>query len=331
MRAIIFIVIVTLFALPLGGCGLLQREKEMPPVSEGDRPPVTNRQLRETVFYFPDSNWKTIVPVRLRIPWEEGIAKATLRYTIAGHTPHEVQEAGLSPLLPAGTEILGLSIKDGLARVDLTEAFLNYPPERERLLIYGLIYTLTEFPTISKVQVLVGGKKPELPGGMPVGEPLTRELGVNLEIAAGLENLSDTERVTLYFLYPPGSKALYTPVMRVIPPAGDLVTAAVTELLRGPVPGGTLFSAIPRGVALQAVTVKNGKATVRLTGDLAGNGGGQLAADQIRHQIGLTLTEIPGITEVQVLVDGKKPEFPYGVNFPELFGRPDQWNLLNGG
>ena len=314
------------------GCTLLNREgQEAHPPPNGDRLPEPRIQTRETVFYLPDGNWRVLVPVRIHIPWEEGIARATIGYLTEGNTPQQALDAGLMPLLPAGTEVLGVTIRDGLARVDLSRNFLSYTPENERLVIYGLIYTLTEFPTITKVELLVEGQKPELPGMMPSAVDYSRAFGVNLEVAEGLDDdFANTEQITLFYLLPSADSVFYVPVTRVVPKTEDRVWAVVDELLKGPAWQDVLLTAIPRSITLDSVSVQGTKATLRLSGDLASAGGGQLAADYIRQQLALTLTEIPGIMEVEVLVDGEHPRFGPGIQFPDTFGRPKLWNLVDG-
>lgn len=323
------ILVVAVLVVLLSGCSLLKREtQEPPPIPNGDRPPDPGIKKRETVLYLPDQERQLVVPVRVNIPWEEGIARAAVSYLIEGKIPTEVQNKGLVALLPAGTEILGISIRDGLARIDFNREFLNYNPEHERLIINGLVYTLTEFPTITRVEIMVENSKPQLPGGTSISEPFTREAGLNLEVPDHVQDATKTERVTLYFLLQAEDCAYYVPLSRVIPAKDDPVLAVMEELLKGPSPGGVLLTAIPRGVTLESLSVQSGKVTLRLGGDLGAAGGGQLAADRIKHQLALTLTEVTGIMEVEVLVNGALAKFAPGISFPQSFGRPKQWNVV---
>ncbi|MCR3922115.1 MAG: GerMN domain-containing protein [Firmicutes bacterium] len=328
MRKWMSILLVLLLFLT-SGCTLLQKDTEGPPQNEDrlPQPPVNLPNLRETVLYLPDKTWQLLVPVRVYIPWEEGIAKATLQYCTEGYLPSTVASLGFKPLLPAGTTVLGLSVRDGLARVDFSEEFLSYPPEYERFIINGLTYTLTEFSTISKVETLVENEHPLLPGDTATDEPFTREFGLNLEISSDVDDFAQTQRVVLYFLYELDDRIFYVPVSRVVKEPEDWLKAVAEELLRGPVLGGTLFSAVPRGLTLQNVQVQGSKVILRLSGQVA-VGGGQVAVDRFRHQLGLTFTDINGITEVEVLLDGELPNFGPDITFPTSFGRPKQWNLV---
>ena len=320
------ILIMAVLAVLLTGCSLLNREPQEPPIQNGDRQPEPGIKMRETVLYLPDQERHVVVPVRVNIPWEEGIARATVSYLVEGNVPTEVQDKGLAPLLPAGTQILGISIRDGLARIDFSREFLNYDPKHERLVINGLVYTLTEFSTITKVEIMVENSKPQLPGGTSISEPFSRESGLNLEVSDAVQETTEASRVTLYFLLQAGDYAYYVPLSRVIPVKDDPVLSVMEELLKGPSPG-VLLTAIPRGVTLESLSVQSGKVTLRLAGELGAAGGGQLAADRIRHQLALTLTEVSGVMGVEVLVNGAPAKFAPGISFPQSFGRPKQWNV----
>ncbi|MDW7650914.1 MAG: GerMN domain-containing protein [Bacillota bacterium] len=322
------ILLLMILLLLITGCTLRKQSEPTPPPQNGDRLPEPGLKTRETVFYLPDQDWRVLVPVRIHIPWEEGIARATVGYLTEGNLPAQAMDTGLIPLLPAGTEVLGLAIRDGLARIDLSSSFLDYNPEDERMVINGLVYTLTEFPTITDVEILVEGEKAEFPGMTTTGV-FGREFGVNLEVAEGLDDFSQTDRITLYFLLPAGENVFYVPVTRVIPEPEDRVFTVIEELLKGPAFSNILMTSLSAGVTLESTRVQGGKVTVHFSGDLTSGGGGQLAADRIRHQLALTLTEITGITEVEVLVDGQQPTFPPGVQFPETFTRPKLWNLID--
>src|SRR5699024_1071369 len=86
---------------------------------------------------------------------------------------------GLSPIIPVGTEIKGITVDEdtGLCKIDFTGEVLNYETEKEEEnLINGVVYTLTEFPAINEVQVMIDGEVvPALKHGTEVGGPLRRD------------------------------------------------------------------------------------------------------------------------------------------------------------
>lgn len=99
-----------------------------------------------------------------------------LRALIEGPTPVESDE-GLSTSIPADTLLLGLSIDDGLATVDLSREFevgggsLNILSR-----LAQVVYTLTQFPTVDEVLFHLDGMPVEVFSGEGVvlGDPVRR-------------------------------------------------------------------------------------------------------------------------------------------------------------
>jgi spore germination protein GerM len=81
-------------------------------------------------------------------------------------------------IFPPGVRVVALQIKDGLAEVDFSQEILKSDiggSLHEMLLVSSLVNTLTEFPAITRVQLLVEGKKIDTIGGhTDVLDPLKR-------------------------------------------------------------------------------------------------------------------------------------------------------------
>ncbi len=84
--------------------------------------------------------------------------------------------------IPKGTRLLSVSLKDEVAYVNFSEEFKkNHPGGSlgEILTIYSVVDTLTEFPEIKKVQILIGGAVVEtLAGHIDLTSPLERDLSM---------------------------------------------------------------------------------------------------------------------------------------------------------
>jgi hypothetical protein len=84
-------------------------------------------------------------------------ARAALTQLLSGPTSAE-RRAGLHTQLPPGTKLLGLTISDGVATVDLSAPFAAGGAvlgDRGRLA--QVVYTLTQFPTVNGVRFRVDG------------------------------------------------------------------------------------------------------------------------------------------------------------------------------
>jgi germination protein M len=274
--------------------------------------------------YFLEGRGDYLLPVTIALPWTEGVARAALEKLIEGPTPAQEMRFGLSSPVPPTTEVLGITIRDGLAKLDLSGSFLSYDPGEERSVLNSIVFTLLQFPTVKDVQLLVEGIAPEVfPGGTPGKGAFSRERGINPEVTEDISNFEDIQLVTLYFCTVLGDNHIfYVPVSRVVVGNEDIFKVTIEELLKGPRPGGFLFNELPAGTKLLNFTLKEGTLLVNFSRELLNYKGGLSGEKNILSQVVLTLTEIPGVEQVQLLIEGKNTILNYGTSFQEPLLRP---------
>lgn len=136
---------------------------------------VLTGETREIVLYFSDESGQHLVSELREVPKVEGIARAVMQELIAGPSV----DSGLLPTIPVGTQLLDINVRpDGLCLVDLSgELVQNHPggSMNEEMTVYSVVNTLTQFPTIQEVQILVDGQKVEtIAGHMDVSTTMAR-------------------------------------------------------------------------------------------------------------------------------------------------------------
>jgi hypothetical protein len=95
---------------------------------------------------------------------------------LAGPTEEE-QRLGFSSAIPAGTELLGVSIDDRIATVDLSARFGTGGGSASMMgRVAQVVFTLTQFPTVDAVLFELDGEPVTALGGegLLLGEPQTR-------------------------------------------------------------------------------------------------------------------------------------------------------------
>lgn len=272
---------------------------------DGEMAIAEDEGMRKTVMYFRDSDGY-LVPVMRKIPWTEGIARTTLNNMVDSAELREtLSPTGLIPVIPAGTEILGMSINEdtGLCKVDFSEDVLNNQSDKEEeSFIKGVVYTLTEFPTIKEVQILVGGKAlPSLKFGGNISKPLARE---NINLIGKIDE--GRSKVVVYYKGMNNEEfEYYVPVtIPTLAPVAN-VYSALDLLFEGPPGDVGLFSDIPRDVMLHGVEVKDGTAYVDISYDSYSESSQDGIFSEIVKNIGLTLSQFEEIENVELLVDGE--------------------------
>ncbi|MCR5724057.1 MAG: GerMN domain-containing protein [Treponema sp.] len=102
---------------------------------------------------------------------------ANIRQLLAG--PNQAERAkGCMSLIPEGTRLLSASVRNGIAMLNFSEEFEYNPVGVEGYLgqLMQIVFTATEFSTVSGVQILIDGQKREYLGseGVWIGSPLSR-------------------------------------------------------------------------------------------------------------------------------------------------------------
>lgn len=135
---------------------------------------------REATLFFvaiaPDGSVSR-KPVKRMLPKSDSPLTDSINALLAGPLPSERGKNCMS-LIPEGSKLLGASIKNGIATLDFNEQFEfnGLGVEGYVAQLMQIVYTSTEFSTVSSVQFLIEGKRREYLGseGQWIGTPLSR-------------------------------------------------------------------------------------------------------------------------------------------------------------
>jgi hypothetical protein len=142
----------------------------------GQRPTATPAPAREIgVQTWFSRNGKLFVTQR-SVPVTAGVGRGALDRLLTGPSAAE-NAAGLRSQIPAGTTLRGLRISAGIATADLSSSFESAAsPSAMPLRIAQVVYTLTQFPTVTGVRFAIDGQGKTVVGGVPVQSPQTRAM-----------------------------------------------------------------------------------------------------------------------------------------------------------
>ena len=279
---------------------------------------------RLTLLYVADTHGRYVMPVTYDMPWEEGIAKAAVRHLVEGGPAHEfLTTNGLRAVLPAGTKILGMTVKeDGECIIDFSREFLMAADEiHEQLILDSITFTLTEFSTIDRVTIWVEGEPlTRMNHGTSV-ETLSRALGIN----ASASPKGTGTAVTVYMRMDSLAGGTFlVPVTRPVATVSDLAVAALEQLIGGPGDVTGLSAVMPVTTRIQKLSLEGSTVTVDFSDDLAATED----LDVTVAAIVLTLTDLPNIDEVMLTIGGQNIQLASGRILSEPVFRPSSTNPL---
>ncbi|OGO58889.1 MAG: hypothetical protein A2V85_12110 [Chloroflexi bacterium RBG_16_72_14] len=101
-----------------------------------------------------------LVPVLREVPETRAVATAAMRELLAGPNEKELSASpAMYTAIPEGTELLGLSIEDGVATVDLSGEYASGGGSAGMFgRLAQVVYTLTQFSTVDKVLFELDGE-----------------------------------------------------------------------------------------------------------------------------------------------------------------------------
>ncbi|MBI9104657.1 MAG: GerMN domain-containing protein [Spirochaetales bacterium] len=139
-------------------------------------------QIRKSRLYFVkvDSEGNISLKGIIRpIYYTDSPLTETITNLLKGLSASEMNQ-GLLSLIPEGTQLISVSVKNGTANLNFTEEFLfnSFGVEGYTAQLEQIVFTTLEFSTVESVQILIGGVKKDfmgIEGGPYIGEPLNRD------------------------------------------------------------------------------------------------------------------------------------------------------------
>jgi len=148
-----------------------------PPPAAAPRP-VRTRTARLWFVKLDDDGAIELAPVSRLLPAGDSPLGDNLAALLAGPTTAE-SRSGVVSLIPAGTAVRSVTVKGDTAVIDFNEQFRfnALGIEGLRAELRQVVWAATEFPTVSRVQVLIEGRRVDYlaPEGAAVGQPLGRD------------------------------------------------------------------------------------------------------------------------------------------------------------
>lgn len=309
MKKAIYILCIILLLIQVMGCDAQLLVDQVTPNGEGNEDADIQAENEHrgqdqfTVLYFLDPLGAYLFPLSFAVP--EGTSVQELaKHLSAGPIR---KEWGQSPL-PGGISIADIDVTGELVRINLkaSSSFPGFEADQEELLVRSLVYTLTSFAGIEAIEFLQGSDKPGMPFELLARQNFFTRADLDLN---PLEKREGGSAVRLWFS---SKDVLYMVPVSHYPdkiPQGipDLALLLVNALIEGPGDYLPLLKPFPDGAEVLSVRVVDQTLEIDFNRLFVENfSGGSAQEWAILNSLVLTLTEIPGIQEVQILVEGRK-------------------------
>lgn len=271
-----------------------------------------NEEVTEMVpreLYLIDKNG-LVASQTLELPKLESneVATQVLEHLVKDGPVSSMLPNGFQAVLPAGTEILGLNLKeDGTMVVDVSEEFKNYQPEDEVKILQAMTYTLTQFDNVNRVQLLINGHEQNVMpvDGTPIGNGYSRGNGINIE-ESNTTDLLSSKPVTMYYPAEHNENRYYVPVTQYIESEEneELYTSIVKSLLEGPGYNSNIIHVFNSNTVLEEnPKLNDGILQIKFNEAILMDDEKSIIADEVMETLVRTLTEQEDIEAVEIKVE----------------------------
>ncbi len=241
-----------------------------------------------TLYYLDAENDSQFVsvPGKLSTPTaEEAVSEAFLKLK----TPESKK---LVPAIPADVKLLSLSVSDTVCKTELSSRYEKLADTTKSAATASLVKTICSIDNIDRVIISCNG--------VVVGEFNANDFLINSP-----RTYYDVYTVNLYFANADFDGLQADSETISLSPDTTLEYTVISRLL-SPSSSGKLKSAVPDGTRLNDVYVSEGMCVVDLSREFVDN----VIHDELHEGIAIysivnTMTELPMIDSVKILVDGK--------------------------
>lgn len=168
MRIFIVLLLLLLSLISIAGC-----DKEQ--VKDSAKAATTQAVQQSFIVYRAAADGsERLLPEKLSV---KDNGKSLMENALQSLVATKPRDAKYNDVVPIGTKVLGLKVENGTAFADFSKELIKkgQGSYEEMMLCYAIVNTLTEFPEVKRVQILIEGKKVvSLGGHIDVEEPLTR-------------------------------------------------------------------------------------------------------------------------------------------------------------
>ncbi len=263
----------------------------------------TENEASELNVYFRSNDTNALTPEKVAYDGKRNtndMAEFALKKLLEGPN-----QSSNSPVLPDGTRLNNVFIKNELATVDFSSEFTDCDGIDELLARFSVVSTLCDIKGIQKVEITIDGEP-------LISKSTGNEVGVlgkNDIVYEDTDTIPNGQNektaVTLYFA---NSDATALKAEKRTVETQDSISmekTIIAELLKGPT-SSSLLTVIPQDTKLLNIETNSGVCFVNFSSEFVTKfTGGTNTGMLIVYSIVNSLAELDDIDSVQILIDGK--------------------------
>lgn len=262
----------------------------------------TNYHTTHEIYMVNKDNYVARTNVLLEEDEVESKVRGILEYLIIGGKKESSIPNGFRSIIPSGTEIKGIEIKDKLLKINFSKEILEIDESLEEKMLESIVYSLTSIDDIKGILIYV---EDELLTVLPknnINLPsiLTRDLGINK--VYDLVDTKDITKTTIYYVAKNNEDYYYVPVTKVDNSGKDKVKVIIDELSSGPTYEDNLMSFMNINAELLNYEIKEKNMYLTFNNNILNNLEEKSILEEVIYTISLSIGDNFDVNEVVFLI-----------------------------
>lgn len=266
----------------------------------------TNAKLHE-VFLLDDTSYiaRTNIPIG-DIESIEDKCKYLLEVLTIGGKKDSLIPNGFTPIIPSGTEVLGLNYEDGIVKVNFSDTLLTINKDLEEKMIEAITYTLTSIEEVKGVIIFVNGevltRLPQSKVTLP--SVLSRDFGINKTY--DIHSSNDINSVVIYYLNKHNDDLYYVPVTSYTNDKREKIKIIIDELAAGPTYDSNLMSFVNSNAKLLEYEETDKSMKLVFNTYILSDVDSKDILEEVIYSIALSIRDNYDVEEVSIYVDDQE-------------------------
>ncbi len=214
---------------------------------------------------------------------------------------------GFRQIIPSGTEIKDLELKDKILTINFSKELLDINEKYEDKMIESIVYTLTSIDGIDKVIIQVEGETLTnlKNSGKTLPTSLDRSYGINK--IYDLTTTRDIDSYIVYYVSNYNDTEYYVPVTKYINNSSkDKIKVIIDELSTSPIYETNLMSYVNSNVSLLDYTIEDQSLKLNFNDSILSDTTSNHILEEVIYTISLSMEDNYDIKEVIFLVNDEE-------------------------
>lgn len=214
---------------------------------------------------------------------------------------------GFKSIIPSGTEVLDVSLKNKILNINFSKELLDINKEYEEKMLEAIVYSLTSIDGIDKVIIKVEG---EILNKLPNSNkfiPTVLDRGYGINKSYDLVSTNDIESYTVYYVSNFNDNKYYVPITKYINSnKQDKIKVIIDELATSPIYETNLMSYLNSNVNLIDYSLDDKTLSLNFNNSILSDNTNDKILEEVIYTIGLSIMDNFTVEEVSILVNNEE-------------------------